>query len=119
MNIQQLHIIQFLVFLYGAILSIFLHVNKNADLKRKVFPYLLGILGILMFAIIWSDPKTDMSAIYIVVAVSLIMILNYRTINFCTSCGKTVFSRNPVKPQSYCGNCGNKVTAEKGEKDKT
>lgn len=109
MNIQQLQIIQLSTFLYAIIVSIFLHFNKNSDLKRKAFPYLLAILGILLCGLIWGDTKNDLPLIYIVVGVSLMMMLNYKTINFCTSCGKTVFSGNPFKPPSHCVNCGSKV----------
>lgn len=119
MNTQQAHIIQLLTFLYGTTFSIFLLINKNADLKRKIFPYLLALFGVLMFGLVWSDPKTDTSAIYSAIGVGLVIALNYRAINFCTSCGKTVFSRNVIEPQSYCGGCGNKMTVEKGENDQT
>ena len=113
MSIQQLHTIQFLFFLYAIIVSIFLHFNKNPILKRKVFPYILAILGTLFVGMIWGDSKNEFPLIYVVLAVSLIMILNYKSIDFCSACGKTVFSRNPFKAQLHCGDCGHKMIENK------
>jgi hypothetical protein len=84
----------------------FFFLNKNAALKRKVWPPFVIATGVLFvgFTMVMGFPS---SMLFVVVpAVALITFLNLRAVQFCNSCGATIMSQNPLSKPSFCSKCG-------------
>ena len=92
--------------LMGFGLSAFLSLNRNAALKRKVWPIASVATGLvfIVFALTMGAP---VSALVIMVPfVGLITLLNLRAMKFCDRCGKTIRTRNVFSSTKFCPECG-------------
>ena len=93
----------------GLASAAFFFLNKDASLKRKVWPPATIGVGVLFLGFVWlmGFPAEVM---YIAVpAVALITFLNLRAVQFCDSCGKTLMSQNPFSKAEFCSKCGAKL----------
>ncbi len=87
----------------------FFFFNKNAGLKRKVWPPFMVITGLLFigFSLAIGIPG---NALYLMVpAVVLITLLNLRSAHFCNACGATIQTQNPFSKRTFCSKCGAKL----------
>jgi hypothetical protein len=90
----------------GLCSAAFFFLNKNAVLKRRVWPPFVVGTGVLFlgFAMAIGLPAEIM---YVAVpAVVAITLLNLRAVQFCGSCGATQMSQNPFSKATYCSKCG-------------
>ena len=89
--------------------GLFFWLNKNAALKRKLFPYFVLGAGLVMVAFI-SLSKIPHQVLFVAIPIIvLISFLNIKSVKFCDSCGRTVHSQNPFSPAEYCQKCGAKL----------
>jgi hypothetical protein len=102
----------FLIFfvIMGAICAVdacYFVFNKNAAQKRKVLPYsIIGIAVLLLGFVVFVMPTTIAFALPGIMFVSYV---NFRMIRFCDACGTTLFRQNPYTPPRYCSKCGAKM----------
>lgn len=84
----------------------FFRLNKNARLKRKVWPPFILATSILFIAFAWAiSPRAEV--LYVLIPASaLIALLNLRAVQFCDSCGATLRSSNPFRKTAFCSKCG-------------
>jgi len=106
-NAHDLFPVFFGVWVALGILSLFFFLNKDAALKRKVWPAFTIATGILFIGFLWA---MGASSPLFVIAVVIITVLNLRAAKFCDACGKTLMMRNPLSPPQYCAKCGAKLT---------
>jgi hypothetical protein len=83
-----------------------LHVNRNVKIKRMLMPWYLG-LGAVIFIVMlvtmkWPIPMIAVFAV-IVIAISY---MNYKTIQFCDRCGRTITPHVPFSKPEFCPKCG-------------
>jgi hypothetical protein len=88
----------------------FFFLNKNAALKRKVWPPFLVATGMLFLGFMWAMGLPAEAFFLAVPAVALITLLNLRAVRFCNSCGATLMSQNPFTRPTFCSKCGAKLT---------
>jgi hypothetical protein len=83
----------------------FFTLNRNAELKQKVWPpYIVG-LGLLFLGITYAMGVRPPFLFLAIPVVALIVFLNLRGVQFCTSCGATVRSTNPFSRPTACPTC--------------
>jgi len=77
--------------------SAFFQISHDAELKRKLWPGWLVITGLLFTLFGWLVGGLPIAAVLLVGSV-LFGILNYKRVQFCGSCGRTVNSFNLGQP---------------------
>lgn len=97
----------FAFFLFWALLAIssflFFHFNRDAPLKRRVYPiFLIGSSVILVTFGAYASDGHPTALIVLIPIVSLITFLNFRRISFCPRCGRTLYHRGSLGPASSC-----------------
>lgn len=93
----------------GLLSAGFFFLNRNASLKRKVWPPFNIFTGLLFIGFIWAM-GFPAHVLYIAVpAVALITLLNLRAMQFCGSCGATLMNQNPLSRPAFCSKCGAKL----------
>ena len=83
----------------------FEHFNRNAKLKKAIFPYVGVVTGALFLLLGWLIGLRPPGIYYMACAVFAIMMLNFRVIRFCSKCGKTVPGSTPLTPARSCPRC--------------
>ena len=99
---------------FAAGVSLFFWLNRNAKLKRRIWPVLSVLSGIIFGVICYCLTAGDGAILFIVVpAVVIISYLNTRLTCFCNSCGRTLWARpelrRPLTPPESCRYCGAKL----------
>jgi hypothetical protein len=89
--------------------ALFFWLNRDAALKRKVFPPLMIGAGVIFIGFIWLTGAPTQFLFIAIPAVVLISFLNIRGMKFCDSCGRTIHSQNPFSPAEFCSKCGAKL----------
>ena len=84
----------------------FFFLNKNAQLKRKVWPRFVVVTGALFAGFVWAMGFPSHVMFIVVPAVALITVLNLHAVQFCNSCGATIMSQNPLSKPAFCSKCG-------------
>ncbi|MGD9636839.1 MAG: hypothetical protein AB7G28_16450 [Pirellulales bacterium] len=86
----------------------FFYFNRNATLKRKVFPPFVIFVGVLFltFAGLMGPAREPFFLVVIIPFVALITFVNIRNTRFCDACGKTLVSQNPFTRPKFCSSCG-------------
>lgn len=84
----------------------FFRLNKNARLKRKVWPPFVIVTGVLFIGFVWAISKRAEILYVLIPAVALISMLNLRVVQFCDACGATLRSPNPFRRPAFCSKCG-------------
>lgn len=90
----------------GLFSAAFFFLNKNAVLKRKVWPPFVVVTGMLFLGFTWAMGFPAQVMYVAVPAVIAITLLNLRAVQFCGSCGATQMSQNPFSKPAYCSKCG-------------
>lgn len=108
-EIPEIFPVFFGVWVVLGLFSVAFFLNKNAPLKRKVWPPFIIATGLLFigFTLAMGIPRHMLGII--VPAVALITILNLRAVQFCNSCGATIMSQNPFVKAAFCSKCGAKL----------
>jgi len=88
--------------------AIFFYGNRDAALKRKIFPYFLLLIGIAFVG--FTFYMQGQVPIFMIVAVVAVLILNFRMTRFCDACGQMVVSRALFVTPKYCQKCGAKLS---------
>ena len=98
----------------GLISFLLFFVNKNAQLKRKIFPVFIIGIGIAFAGFVtWMFyPHPPYLIAY--PAIVLISFLNIKMTKFCDECGKTNFSQNAFSALKFCQKCGASLERKKG-----
>jgi hypothetical protein len=86
-------------------LILFLRVNANAALKRKVFPVAMGGLGVLFVFLVWVAGVRGTPFGVMVLMTGVICVVNIRSIRFCPACGLTNPGSTPFTPVLTCRKC--------------
>ena len=85
---------------------VFFAFNRNAALKRRVWPVVAVGTGALFVAIVWHMTSTPDVLVFMVLAVLVITLLNLRAAKFCGACGRTHWNQNPFGSVDFCSKCG-------------
>lgn len=89
----------------GVASAAFFYLNKDAPLKRKLFPPFAIGAGVLFLVIVWADLGGN-GIFFLVPFVGLITFLNIRMTKFCDTCGRTLTRQDPFSPPKFCSKCG-------------
>jgi hypothetical protein len=82
----------------------FFFFNRNAALKRKLWPWFVTGVGVLFLGFVGFFG--GYRVLYFAgPAVALITLLNLRTVRFCDSCGRTIY-KTFLSPPKFCSQCG-------------
>jgi predicted RNA-binding Zn-ribbon protein involved in translation (DUF1610 family) len=84
----------------------FFHFNKNAALKRKLWPIMVVGHGVLFLMYVWFMGFTGKGIYFVVSAVAFISLLSLST-KFCDSCGNNI--QGLFSGVEYCPRCGSKL----------
>ncbi len=107
LNPEQIFPIFFVVWVgLGLFSACFFFLNKNAPLKRKVWPRFMILTGVLFVGFVWSMSGSAQMLFILVPAVTLITLLNLRALHFCDACGATLINQNPLSRPAFCSKCG-------------
>jgi hypothetical protein len=107
-----LEFVVFMVFwtLLGLTSFLFFQFNRNAALKRRIWPPFIIIIGVIFASFVWytSGGRPEV-LVFMLPAVALISLLNIRLTRFCQSCGRTIRAQPFSSPGSFCKYCGAKL----------
>jgi hypothetical protein len=93
----------------GVVSFLFFQFNRNARLKRTLWPVFV-ITASALFIVFMSSMGFRGPAWYIFIpAIVLITILNLRNTRFCSTCGRTIHSQNILSPPRFCPKCGSEL----------
>src|SRR3982750_3388259 len=100
------------LFLFGVLAacfllaSAFLWLSRNASLKRRLFPYIASLLGVLFLAVFFATglPLENLYTFGPLMAVAVW--LNVRAFQFCQACGATVRGGAFISRPQFCPRCG-------------
>jgi len=84
----------------------FFFLNRNAQLKRKVWPPFVVAAGVLFAGFVWATGAPAEVLVIVVPVVALITTWNLRAVQFCNNCGATIMSQNPLSRPAFCSKCG-------------
>lgn len=86
---------------------VFFHFNRNAALKRRIFPFFVIAVGIIFTAFLAYMTRGFPRVLFLAVPmIGLITFLNIRRTHFCDSCGRTLYSQPTFKRPAFCPRCG-------------
>ena len=90
---------------------LFFHLSKNAALKRQFWPPFMIAFGVLFAAFGWFGAGADDRefALVWVAMVTLVVVLNIRSVRFCDDCGATQMNQNFLSPPKFCSKCGSEL----------
>lgn len=96
--------------IFGIASFLFLRFNKNARLKRVVYPLIQIFATVYFLFVVWKMVGNDIGPVVYVFSVIAIIIgiANYRSVVFCDSCGAMSYSGTPFKRPVECSQCGSK-----------
>jgi len=94
----------------GVCSFLFFRYNKNAGLKRFIFPFVLTFINLLFLYFVWTEMNSEGPFLYIFTfGVILIAVSNYRRTKFCSNCGATVYGGSIVSSPSECHECTSRL----------
>jgi hypothetical protein len=88
---------------------LFFRFNKNAQVKRVVFPVTIMLTTAAFLGFVWSI--ADGGGVFIYVFSSIAVVIgfsNWRRTVFCDACGAASYSGSPFKRPAECSSCGSK-----------
>jgi len=88
----------------AGIASAFFFMNRNASLKRRLWPpYVIGAAILFLIFVWWFLPN---EALYVAAPLlALVTFINLRVVKFCNACGATT-QNLPFRPARFCAKCG-------------
>jgi len=90
----------------GVVFSAFFYLNKDAALKRKVWPIVSIVTGLVFVGYVLSMGTPAHVLVIMIPFVALITLINLRVMRFCDECGRTVRTRSAFAPAKFCPHCG-------------
>ena len=91
---------------------LFFHFNRNAALKRRIWPAFIILVGAIFGGFMYYSGFRQPQAFYIFgPALIIISFLNIRTTRFCGSCGKTLYRQPIFSRIQFCPYCGAELTS--------
>ncbi len=85
---------------------LFFKFNKNAGLKRFIFPFFTLFMSALFIYMMVAIMHFNSTILMIAIPVSLLIsFLNYRKTRFCDNCGETVIGGSQFVPPIECNKC--------------
>ena len=104
-NPSEAFVVFFVIWvLLGLFSAGFFLVNRNAGLKRKIWPWFVVGAGVLFLGFVGFSGGYQI-LYFAGPAVALITIMNLRLVKFCDSCGKTIYKAF-LSPPKFCSQCG-------------
>ena len=104
--------LEFVVFMIcwiilGIASFVFFQFNRNAALKRRIWPPFIIIIGFIFGSFVWhmSGGRSEV-LLFMVPAIVIISVLNIRLTRFCQSCGRTLHAQPFSSVGSFCKYCG-------------
>ncbi len=85
------------------------YLGKDADFKRKWWPWWIALIGVLFVLFIALTGFPLQTLLFAIPGILLISWLNIRQTRFCSSCGRMVLSSTPFLRPDYCSKCGAKL----------
>jgi predicted neutral ceramidase superfamily lipid hydrolase len=86
---------------------LFFHFNRNAALKRRVFPWFGIIVGIILGCFVaWIFPDRLQFLFIAVPMIIFISFLNIHRTRFCDGRGRTLYQQPVFSPSQCCPRCG-------------
>ncbi len=93
----------------GAIAFYLFYLNKNVEMKRRLWPLFNIFIGVL-FVVFISLMGFPLQTLFIAIpGVALIVFLNIRSVKFCDNCGRITHGRTPFSTTKFCSHCGTAV----------
>jgi hypothetical protein len=108
------HASEFVVVLFAwtlaGIVSAFFFLNRNAALKRRLWPPFAVASAILLLVIVWWFLPSE--ALYVAAPLAaLVTFINLRVVKFCNACGATT-QNLPFRPARFCARCGHPLGSQ-------
>jgi len=87
---------------------LFFHFNRNAALKRRVWPVFIVAIGLILGGFVYFSMGREQPLVlyFMVPAILLISFFNIRTTRFCDSCGRTLHRQPVFSRAQFCPQCG-------------
>ncbi len=110
-EINQTHLILIVTWVLACALgTLFFIFNKNAKLKRKVWPVVAIGVGIAFIAMGYFMGILSRLPLMVPMVI-IITFFNIRSMKFCDNCGKTISHKALFSKLEYCPKCGSKMNA--------
>jgi hypothetical protein len=85
---------------------LFFRFNKNAGLKRFLFPFVVIFATSVLLYFIWTEVNIRDFEFWIFALISVaIGFLNIKNTKFCNNCGATVFNNRIFQTAKHCPKC--------------
>jgi len=86
---------------------LFFHFNRNAALKRRIFPIFVITAAILFGSFIQYTSAGHTQILFLAIPmILLVSLLTLRRIGFCSACGRTIYERPVFSGSPPCPHCG-------------
>jgi hypothetical protein len=87
---------------------LFFQFNKNTALKKKLFPVLTIVTGVIFGAYVLFVTGFEFHWFQLIFfgMIALITFLNIRNTTFCDTCGKMIYNNTLFSKQEFCSKCG-------------
>ena len=83
---------------------------KNIQVKRKILPPYLILIGLLFLFFVYLLQMPSQVYWVVVPGIGLITYFNIITIKFCDNCGASI-NKFPLSKIRYCAKCGAEITS--------
>jgi len=96
-------------FLLGILFYYLFIIKKDYNFKIKYFKFAIILISFIFigFLVILAPPLK--AILIMIIGITVIMFLNYKTTQFCQKCGKTIIGQPFQKKVEYCPHCGNNL----------
>ena len=86
--------------------GIFLQLNRDAALKRRVFPWYMIAMGVLWLVYAMTAGFPPWTFLLLAPWAALVVYATNRFIKFCDACGATQRMSKILRPPRVCSICG-------------
>ena len=86
---------------------LFFHFNRNAGLKRLIFPLFLIFANAIFLYVVWLIMKSPGILVAAAAVTIVINFINFRKTRFCNNCGRTVYGGDLIARPKECPHCEN------------
>ena len=86
---------------------LFFHLNRDAALKRRIFPIFVISVGVVFGCFVAYMSRGYLQVLFVAIPmISLITFLNLRKTRFCDACGRTLYQQPIFSRSQFCPRCG-------------
>src|ERR671939_1982377 len=85
------------------------YINRNAQFKRKYFPWYAIIAGSLFLSMALEMGNPLLSLVVMGPITAIITFINIKTTKCCANCGGTIVNQMRFTKSEYCPKCGGKL----------